>query len=74
MDGVLLAAILAVAATLAAAAPALAHKDGTDWLSMMQRDSKARAQQFPAQTVQPTVQPGWRYQGGPRGIVTPPAR
>jgi hypothetical protein len=75
MYGFALAAILAAAATLATAAPALAHKDATDWLSMMQRDSKVRAQQLPAPIVQPpAAQPGWRYQGGPRGIVTPPAR
>jgi hypothetical protein len=70
--------ILAVALTFAGAAPAFAHKQGGEWLVMMERlqqqagASQAYAQEPRGLQAVPQVnktQPGWRYRGGPKGTV-----
>jgi hypothetical protein len=69
--------ILAVALTFAGAAPAFAHKQGGEWLAMMEKlQQQTRASQAyahePRGLAVPQVnksQPGWRYNGGPKGTV-----
>lgn len=48
-------AILAVALTLASAAPAFAHKEGTEWLAMMDRLRQQRASWQAAPSVNTPV-------------------
>ena len=66
--------LLVVGLTFAGATPAFAHKDGIDWISMMQRMRAANsyAQERTAPKVAPrieTKQPTWRYLGGPKGTA-----
>ncbi len=66
------AVILGAAVTLATVAPAFAHKEGWEWLNMMDRLRQQRLTMEPAaraQVIVPVRPDRHQYRGGPKTTI-----